>query len=566
MQTPTVGLGRLIQENLFFVPKHQRDYSWTSELIDQFLEDIENAFDSKNEEYFLGLMVFTKNETDNRLNVIDGQQRLATALILLSAIRNWMSHYSGHNKASTQISDRYIAYSRLGSDDAQPKLLLNSANNYIFEKIIIKQVPIDDVNKLDEATKRGDRSKAIIEAAIIIDSYVKKRAIKFNSPDLAAGYFIDLIEYMDSSVRVVSLMPGGDEDAYTIFETLNDRGLTLAPLDLVKNFLFGKAERLRSGVGLRDMEARWNEMMTVLERSKPGSFFRAYWASRYGLTEGPKLFSAFKERFKEPRDAQKASIEMKSVSENYVALSDPGDPTWTPIKGARESIEAISVIGATQLYPLILAAMERFNPQELGRLLRLIEVIGVRYQLVARGRPGRMESLGAQIAKKIFEKGIENATQIRSELTELYPSDESFESDFATKSEKDKRKQHYLLKALERQNRRMHNIPHAEEFQIGDVTVEHIMSRSLSASLKSYLGADKDKHNEYRDRIGNLCLWGKANAKHGDALFAAKKPDYSSSSITITNSLSQYEEWRCNQIDQRQKALAKLAVQAWRFQ
>jgi hypothetical protein len=177
-----------------------------------------------------------------------------------------------------------------------------------------------------------------------------------------------------------------------------------------------------------------------------------------------------------------------------------------------------------------------------------------------------MESLGSQVARKVYDHSVKTAREVRKELAEIYPTDESFRADFLTKTEKDKRKAHYMLRVLERQNRIKNKVNHPEEVEPGDVTIEHIMPKALSVQLREYLGPDADRHNEYRDRIGNLCLLGKANAKLGSALFEKKKAEYVSSSITTTKGLILYGEWRCYQIDARQKALADLAVQAWRFQ
>ena len=66
------------------------------------------------------------------------------------------------------------------------------------------------------------------------------------------------------------------------------------------------------------------------------------------------------------------------------------------------------------MHPIILSALEKFDKREMERLLHLLEVIAVRYQLVQRGRPGRIESLGARTSKEISEKRI--TTCVRSSI------------------------------------------------------------------------------------------------------------------------------------------------------
>lgn len=565
LHTPTVGLGRLIQDNSFFVPRHQRDYSWTIEFVNHFLDDIEKAQAEGNEEYFFGLMVFTQQSDSPRLNVIDGQQRLATTIMLLSAIRNWMSGYPSLVSTAQQISDRYIGFADLGSDVLQEKIILNTTNNDLFKKLVIDRVPKSDVDKIDKGQPKGDRTKRLLESALRLIKFVEIKAHGFNSETDAKNYFVSLIKYIDESVRVVSLIPGGDEDAYTIFETLNDRSLALAPLDLVKNLLFSRAETYQKG-SLSAMEARWNEMMTILERAKVDAFLRVYWASRYGLVEGTKLFAAFKDKFKTAKGAYEASLELREVAEKYVALDDQNDPLWSTYPPAvRKRVESIRIVGATQMYPLILSAIEKFSSGEMEKLLHLIEVIAVRYQLVARGRPGRMESLGSQVARRVFGGEITTAAQVRAELSEIYPEDKTFRADFLSKTEKDSKKAAYMLRVLELQSRRSAGMKNPEELQPGEVTIEHIMGKSPTQQLQQYLGVDANRHDEYRDRLGNLCLLGKANAKLGDKLFSDKVATYGSSDIRTTNTLAQYTEWRIAQIDKRQGYLADFAIQAWRY-
>lgn len=145
-ETPTVGLGQFIKESRFRVPSHQRDYSWKEEYVTQFIDDIEAAMVEQEQIYFCGLMVFTKIEVPT-LQVLDGQQRLATTLMILSAIRNWLSGYSAYQKAATQIEERYIGDSDLGKDAIEPKLILNSANNDAFRRYVIDTTPVSEIEK-----------------------------------------------------------------------------------------------------------------------------------------------------------------------------------------------------------------------------------------------------------------------------------------------------------------------------------------------------------------------------------------------------------------------------------
>lgn len=570
--TPTVGLGQFIKEVRFQVPSHQRDYSWKEEYVRQFLDDITGAMRDNEQIYFCGLMVFTKDDEFPEFHVLDGQQRLATTLMTLSAVRNWMKRYTAYQRAQQQIEDRYLGDSDLGEDKMVPKLALNAANNDLFRRFVIESVPPADIEKELKTRNKEDRNRALLEATVYLNRRVQDIADGHKTPDEAKEYLLKLIAFITNTVKIVRLVVAGDEAAYTIFETLNDRGLDLAPLDLVKNFLFSRAERPQAGGRrdpnrLRDLEERWTEMMTILNAVKADAFLRTFWASRHGTIEGRKIFKAFKCEYHDAQLAYKVSLELRQAAERYVALSDPDDPVWAPYsEKAKETVSGLAVIGATQLHPVTLAALEKFEKREMERVLRLLEVIAGRYQLVERGRPGRMESLGARTAKLITEGKIRTATQVLSELKELYIPDRDFESRFATKVERESKKAAYLMRGLERQTLLRAQDQHVRELIPGSVTVEHILPKSPKEGWRKELDEDPELLTDCLYRLGNLCLLADMNRSLGNKPFSEKKKVFLESKMRITSSVAKYEHWGRKQIDERQQHLAELAVAYWRFQ
>jgi hypothetical protein len=96
-EAPAAGIGKLIMDNRFAVPNHQRDYSWTEDEIRQLFGDIESAIEKKSSVYFLGLMVFL-NKPGGRLVVLDGQQRIATAKAIADH-SHWDRQQIDHHQA-----------------------------------------------------------------------------------------------------------------------------------------------------------------------------------------------------------------------------------------------------------------------------------------------------------------------------------------------------------------------------------------------------------------------------------------------------------------------------------
>lgn len=559
---PTVGLGRFIKESLFTVPSHQRDYSWTDEYVREFTKDIEDALASNRETYFCGLMVFTSQSTV-KFKVLDGQQRLATTLMIFSAVRNWFAGFSEYSEMRDEVN-KYLYTKELGSP-LEPRLILTAANNDAFQKYVIDSIPVAEMERALRNNNLNDRSRILVKSAIFVNRHIAIKASSFANTGDAQAYFLSLLMYLTDKVHIVRFVLASDAAAYTIFETLNDRGLVLAPLDLVKNYLFSEAEKFRTG-SLSEFEGRWTEMMTLLSSSRADSFMRAFWSSRHGKPEGAKLFTAFKKAYSAPRALYDLSIDMRRDAERYAALFSSNDATWIGYgAAARHSVDALGIIGFSQAYPIILSALEKFTKAEMERLLWLIECVAVRHQLIGRKRAGRVESLGGRAAKEIHDGRVTSARDVLALIRDLYVPDVEFALAFQSYGETSSKKIRYILAGLERQSVLQDSSTLDDELTPHAVTVEHIFPRSPSEEWKSSVEQDKDWDSRLISRIGNLCLLPGINHSLGNKLFAEKREAYKKSRLITTREVGNDTQWGRVEIDERQGHLAELAVRAWRF-
>jgi uncharacterized protein DUF1524 len=218
------------------------------------------------------------------------------------------------------------------------------------------------------------------------------------------------------------------------------------------------------------------------------------------------------------------------------------------------------------MHPMLLAALERFSGHEMERLLDLLEVIAVRFQLIYRGRPGRIESLGARTAKEIWNRKITTASEVRIRLNELYVADGEFKELFK-KAETDGKKARYLLTVLERQSLQREAKTFPEELIPGEVTLEHIFPKSPRENWKKELDEDPNLA-EILNRLGNLCLLPGINRALGNKPWEEKLQVYSRSRLRLTNNIDsvRYPKWGRAAIEKRQGYMAELAEAAWRFQ
>jgi len=566
-ETPATGIGRLLNESRYIVPSHQRDYSWTADEVDQLFDDIENAMKSGYTEYFLGLVVF-QGPNGEELTVLDGQQRLATVVIILAAVRDWLRQYGEYQEDALSVQNTHIGRRDLGAKEVQPRLTLSSANNPLFMECIVAGVALDDIVAKKNALKRQDRSRRLLEAAIHAHERVRKMAQEAGPTNQAAEKLFAFVKYLRDNARVIRLIVTNAGIAYTIFETLNDRGIDLSPLDLVKNHVFHKAAS-QSASTLRDMESRWTQMMALLAGVRSvGNFLKAFWTSRHGRIRSTNLFNELSDKYPNAQTADDLSSDMLAAAEFYAALEISDDPIWSRYSPeARASVRDLKILGWQIFYPVALSALAKFDPNEMQRLLYLIEVIIVRHLLTLSGSTGKLETSAAILARKIYAGEIVTAMQAFQELKDYYPTDADFQAFFATKLENNNQKAQYLLRGIEAEAIRQEQTQKSgRELSPGLLTVEHIMPKNPGAEWASVVNDDPAIADDCAFRMGNMCLTSEAaNQRAGGKSFAEKRKIFGTSNLITTKAIAKHDRWDRKNIEYHQQYLAKLAAQAWRF-
>lgn len=202
-EAPTTGLGRLITENRFFVPTHQRDYKWDRDRVERFFDDLTEAMDRGDKFYFIGLMVFMGPD-EGRLRVLDGQQRLATSLIIYSALRAWFA-LSGESEMMSRLQYDFIGRAEYGEPKAQPKLSLNLNNDDKFQKYVTAGDAIETIRADLKSTGKNDSNYSLLDAILFCHQRISERAAKIGDREKIKTYLSELIKFMRDSVIVVRL-------------------------------------------------------------------------------------------------------------------------------------------------------------------------------------------------------------------------------------------------------------------------------------------------------------------------------------------------------------------------
>ena len=226
----------------FVVPKYQRSFSWSDSEINDFWSDIEacylDSIQNQESSHFFGGIVCVKHSIEatsmSEYELIDGQQRMASFVILVSCLHNWLKEISEKRpklkieaEAVMDRTKKYLEWSETINRQKQRgiKLTLTKRDEKFFKKLISGE-DVQEESKARESNKRlwaADSllSKKIREQEKGKGSNVLKRIDK-------------LIEVLDTRCKVLLMETENKNDAYKLFQVLNDRGMSLTEGDLLR--------------------------------------------------------------------------------------------------------------------------------------------------------------------------------------------------------------------------------------------------------------------------------------------------------------------------------------------
>ena len=253
-------------QNYYIVPDYQREYVWTHEQVEQLLSDLTDAFlADRKKDYFLGTIVTYKAE--NYFELIDGQQRLTTFFILLCALR---TSYLAHNEDSSVMNN--LIYSPVMNEDGDTvpsyhlQLQYEDASNYL--ELIYNNEPVTE-----DISASGAR---LFDAHSVIMSFFAERLSDVADLKKFASFILQKTRFIQIETYDIT-------DALKIFETINQRGVGLNPMDLLKNMIFRHVDRSK----FKELNMKWKEITSALEKidEKPLRFLRYFIMSNYDVSD-----------------------------------------------------------------------------------------------------------------------------------------------------------------------------------------------------------------------------------------------------------------------------------------
>lgn len=485
--------------------------------------------------------------------------------MLYAAIRQWLRDHAYDGEAS-KIQNEFIGISEIGEQQDEPRIVMNITNREVFQEIVVNPCPDASLLKRQFEAGRYSSTRKLVDAAMryrqLIEALTESQGA--DQQKQAAALF-DLAKYLRDRVLVNCLDVTAPEDAYTIFETLNDRGIDLSVLDLLKNHLL----RQTKDADQEQIQTNWIKMLAKLGDRQGDDFLKVFWTSRFGRIQRGRLFHELKKRYSDEAAVLRLSQELAAAADTYANLEVADSDVWSECSTTtQEYVRSLSLLGGRQMHPILLAAVERFNPKELERLLRRLVTLIVRYQLIGRGRTGLLEIRAASVATSIYNEKLKNTNAVWTELKTLLPTDEEFEEDFRRYEEPKSQRARWLLSELEalawmaeNPGKPLQKVPLTDAEKIN---LEHILPKNPDSDWGSIVTGDPQHLTDCVDRLGNLCLLDKAaNLKQAARAFQWKAPAYKDSEFVLTRVVGSASVWDRGAIDARQTQLAKLALKAW---
>ena len=554
LDTSTVSLSDVIGNGKTYqVPPYQRDYSWKRDQWEDLWNDIENIVET-NGVHYMGSIVL-QNMGDKKYHVIDGQQRFSTLTLIVLAVINQLNslikkeiEIEQNKERVNLLQKKFIGDKDPGSLTYSSKLKLNENNDSFFQSNLLVFRKPTNINTLQ------DSDKLIWHA---YNYFVEKVSNHFKTETKGENIANFLNKLVAEKLTFIQIVVEDELSAYTVFETLNSRGVGLTVTDLLKNYLFS----VSSKVDLPHVKNKWKKVVDIVGLDNFPAFLRHYWISKNKLIRQEYLFRAIKESVTDSPAVISLLDALEDNAQLYIALSNYSDSFWSGHRDIKKRVNELTLFKEKQAYPLLISAYNNFDTEEFAKILRFVSVVTFRYTIVGRLHTNLKEDVYNKAAIKISNKDVTNTNEVAQLIKALYPSDTDFKNDFASKSLSTKRGKkivRYILFNIE------NNISQSDyDFEENPGTIEHILPENGN---ENYLdNFPTSIHESLVYRLGNYTLLEvDKNRECGSLPFNEKKEIYSTSQYVMAKQVDA-NEWSPRSIDIRQERLANLASAIWRI-
>ena len=546
MKTDVVNIQTLIEGlQQYIVPLFQRSYSWEQKQWDRLWDDLKEIADSEDyPTHFIGSIVTLQNpSTPGRIPthlLIDGQQRLTTLFILLILLRDLL-YQQGTDELAEDIQD--LITNRRRKNDEYYKLMPTQWDRSAFQSLINRE-PFDDNGQIIKCYKFF--KKQIIREANTLNLHKLKTVI-------------------DNQLQMVVITLDQNENAYLVFESLNNTAMDLSQADLIRNYLIMLIDEDETTKKII-YDKYWVPMQEALGNDLT-DFFRHFLMKWGGNVNKREVYHILRTKLNLSSSNVITGLqELGKFAKYYKRFISPETEIDRQVQGYLSRLKRLK---QTTCYPFLLNCYGDYEDGKLSRvefieILAIIENFLIRHQVCER-KTNELKSLFASLYNDIgnstnFVKSLKDSLQKRNK----YPNDAQFRdalinSEFyGTKQERNDLTK-IIFERLEIQ------MSLKEKLSFENLTIEHIMPRSLTDWWRTHLGDEAESiHHEYIHRLGNLTLTG-YNSELSNKPFYEKKEIFTSSKISLNGYFSNTNTWNAKEILLRTQYLADQILKIWFF-
>ncbi|WRD73499.1 DUF262 and DUF1524 domain-containing protein [Helicobacter pylori] len=539
------------QNNQLVIPIYQRLYSWEKEQCKQLWDDIiKIGGDDKMDRHFIGFILYVLDDitySNNTLLIIDGQQRLTTITLLLTALRN-------------HLSDEYKFLEKFSRKEIENDYLINSDKDGDKKfRLILSESDKDTLLYLIDKDRRkpSEPSSKIVENFKFFEEWIRKNTNQLET----------IFKGLEKLMIVYIALEKGKDDPQLIFESMNSKGIELTQTDLIRNYIV---------------------METEIEKQE--GFYNKYWrAMEEEFEQNKKWFDRFVRHYLTIK-----TREIPNINKVYVALKDYRQKEGIGIEDLLKDLQkycgyfcrivfkkeadkddklnkALGFLVDLEMdvvYPLLLELYSDYNDGVLSKADFIPIVALIESYICRRAVCG----LGTNSLNKVFlsfTKHIQKDEYFESlkahfgSLTEKqrFPNNDEFKDCFITIDFYKFKKREYFFERLE-------NLDRKERVYTHEYTTEHIMPQTLTEEWERDLGENfKEIHDKYLHTIGNLTLTG-YNHEYSNNSFQEKQgmeKGFKDSPLRLNQGLRDLESFGEEEIKKRANDLADLALKIWTY-
>jgi uncharacterized protein with ParB-like and HNH nuclease domain len=549
MKASETHLGKILEgTNQFVVPLFQRAYTWDELRWKALWSDLAELCEDEGETirakpHFLGSIVTVPTrsvpEGVTKYLLIDGQQRLTTLQVLLAALRDRARDIPG-TLAERLDKSHLVNQFEEGLDHYKLLPTQTNGDRIAFLAVIKGEAAPDSSNRIAKAYGWFQKK-------------LKSRGCP--DPERLAGIIL-------RRLSLVSIVLDADDNPHLIFESLNYKGEPLTQGDLIRNYFL---MRIPATAQEKLFKECWEPMQLRLGEQL-SEFVRHFLMRQGSIVKQGEIYRTLKEQTDEqtPAEVSKFLGDMHRSALHYHRLLDPAQESNPALSERLRRFQRLDV-GVSWPFLLRLYAdyeAGAFTATNFCSILDTLENFFVRRFICAIPTHGLNKILPPLYNQALTHTSLLDG--VKAILSQRdYPTDSSFRQAlinvrlYGTGERLSKAR--LILESLEC------TLSGKERVEVDTLTVEHIMPQTLSIGWQQHLGENWQEVHETRlHTLGNLTLTG-YNAELSNGDFPSKRAVFSSSPVNLTRSITKFDHWDDDSIQQRGEELADLALRIWPY-